>query len=209
MIWLCFNFIVQPANPTSSIYTSLSHADATLPASSTPIDGFIGDNVLAGWQREKEEQREQRNARRRASYQKKKEEGMINLQKNNQVQHERRKEQRNCRTPNEQGKSSAKRKADYARRKNTLCAESIAMPRPDLASALSNSHTFNPHAHCPTLTLPTITQQFDIEQIDRATTDKSAPTYIRNTETDGSYPINDHLSFCIHSSVIYNDSIML
>ena len=204
-----FQFIAQPANPTSSSYTSLSHADATLPASSTPIVGYIDDNVLAGWQREKEEQREQRNARRRASYQKKKEEGMINLQKNNQVQHERRKEQRNSRTPDEQGESSAKRKADYARRKNTPCAESIAMPRPDLTSALSNSPSFNTHVNCPTLTLRTITQQSGSEQIYRDTTIKSAPTYIRNTETDGSYPINDHLSFCSHSSVIYNDSIML
>ena len=99
---------------------------------------------------------------------------MINLQKNNQVQRERRKEQRNCRTPDEQGESSANRKADYARRKNTLCAESIAMPRPDLASALSNFHTFNPHAHCPTLTLSALTQQFDSEQIDHAPTVNAA-----------------------------------
>ena len=163
MIWLCFNFIVQPTNPTSSSYTSLSHADATLPASSTPIVGYIDDNVLAGWQHEKEEQREQRNARRRESYRKKKEEGTINLQNNNQVQRERRKEQRNNRTPDEQGESSAKRKTEYARKKNTLCAESIAMPRPDQTSTLSNSHAFNPHTHCPTLTLPTITQQSDNE----------------------------------------------
>ena len=119
------------------------------------------------------------------------------------MQCERRKEQRNSRTPDEQGESSAKRKADYARRKNTPYAESIAMPCPDLTRALSNSPSFNPHANCPTLTLPTITQQSGSEQIDLDTTVKSAPTYIRNPETDGSYAINGHLSFCNHSSVIY------
>ncbi|XP_044447335.1 uncharacterized protein [Triticum aestivum] len=133
------------------------------------------------------EPRDRRNAQRRASYRKKKEEGTINLQNNNQVQRERRKEQRNNRTPDEQGESSAKRKADYARRKNTPCAESIAMPRPDLTSALSNSPSFNTHVNCPTLTLRTITQQSGSEQIYRDTTIKSAPTYIRNTETDGAY----------------------
>ena len=62
----------------------MSHADATLPASSTPIVGYIDDNVLAGWQREKEEQREQRNARRRATYRKKKDE-QVKLQNEKQT----------------------------------------------------------------------------------------------------------------------------
>ncbi|XP_073363567.1 uncharacterized protein [Aegilops tauschii subsp. strangulata] len=42
----------------------------------------------------------------------------------------------------EKGESSAQRKANYARRKNTPCNESIALPRPDLANSTSE---------CPTL----------------------------------------------------------
>ncbi|XP_073362834.1 uncharacterized protein [Aegilops tauschii subsp. strangulata] len=42
----------------------------------------------------------------------------------------------------EKGESSAQRKANYARRKNTPCSESIALPRPDLANSTSE---------CPTL----------------------------------------------------------
>ena len=94
----------------------------------------------------------------------------------------------------ERGGSSAKRKAKYAAKKNTPCAEPIAMPRPDLTSSLSN-----PHTHCPTLTLSAITPQSDSEQIDHAPSVNAAPTYIQNTETDGSYPMNHHLSSCNHS----------
>ncbi|VAI16013.1 unnamed protein product [Triticum turgidum subsp. durum] len=82
----------------------------------------------------------------------------------------------------ERGGSSAKRKAKYAAKKNTPCAEPIAMPRPDLTSSLSN-----PHTHCPTLTLSAITPQSDSEQIDHAPSVNAAPTYIQNTETDGAY----------------------
>lgn len=208
---------------------------------------------------------------------------MINVQEKNQYDREWRMQQRESMTSDEKGESSAKRKAKYAAKKNTPCAESIAMRRPDLTSTMSDSHAFNPHAPpvfraeavCleggPSMTMPTSTvgtdgknlllpqsstqnsvvpsfayhlndvaddmeaflsgimgedpmppdfmdddivmldpgQQSDSEQIDCAPTVTSAPTYIRNIETDGSYPINDQLSFCIHSSVIYDNSKML
>ena len=141
-----------------------------------------------------DEQTEQRNARRRASYRKKVGDGTIDLQEKNQKLQEWRVQHPKTMTEDERGESSAKRKAKYAAKKNTPCAESIAMPRPDLTSTLSN-----PHTHCPTLTLSALTQQFDSEQIDHAPTVNAAPTYIRNTETDGTYPINHHLSSCNNS----------
>ena len=92
------------------------------------------------------------------------------------------------------GNQVKKERQSMLQKKNTPCAESIAMPRPDLTSSLSN-----PHTHCPTLTLSAITPQSDSEQIDHAPSVNAAPTYIRNTETDGSYPMNHHLSSCNHS----------
>ena len=173
------------------------------------LGGNVQETAVVIWQTNKgseemhRDEIEQTNARRRASYGKKVGDGVIDLREKNQKLQEWRVQHPKTMTEDERGESSAKRKAKYAAKKNTPCAESIAMPRPDLTSTLSN-----PHTHCPTLTLPTITQQSGSEQIDLDTTVKSAPTYIRNTETDGSYPINGHLSFCNHSSYIYNDSEM-
>ena len=52
-------------------------------------------------------------------------------------------------------------------------------------------------------------QQSHGEQIDRAPTVTKSPAYIRNTETDGTYPIMNQLSFCKHSTVVYDNSKML
>jgi len=151
MFWVCLNIIVERANPSTSRYTSFSHDDAGLTASRTLTSGVIHDKELSRRQREKErmgniidERREQRNAQRRATYRKKKEEGTINLQETTQEQRERRMQRRKSMTADEKGESSAQRKANYAKRKNTPCAESIAMPRPDLASTTTDFQASTP-----------------------------------------------------------------
>lgn len=77
------------------------------------------------------DQVEQSNATRRATYQKQVDEGSKDLEgKNDKLR-----EWRSC--SKEKGQLSAKRKATYASKKNTPCKESLALPRPDLASSTS------------------------------------------------------------------------
>mgnify|MGYP005843437355 CR=1 FL=1 len=120
---------------------------APLPPSTA--SGVIHDKKQARRQNDKERkrnlrlrdgQREQENAQRRADYRKNVDNGTIDLQQKNQNQREWRMQHRESMTSDEKGESSAQRKAKYAAKKNTLCAESIAMPRPDLTSTMSDSH---------------------------------------------------------------------
>lgn len=67
-------------------------------------------------------------------------------------------------TSDEKGESSAQRKAKYVAKKNTPCAESIAMPRPDLNGTMSDSHAapdLQTESVCldggPAMTMPTYT----------------------------------------------------
>ena len=55
----------------------------------------------------------------------------------NEKVREKRMQRRKSMSVIEKGESSAQRKANYARRKNTPCSESIALPRPDLANSTS------------------------------------------------------------------------
>jgi hypothetical protein len=94
----------------------LSHDDAPLPPWTT--SGVIHDKELARRRRDKERkrnlrltdgQREQENAQRRADYQKKMDDGTIDLQQKNQNQREWRMQHREGMTSDEKGESSAKR----------------------------------------------------------------------------------------------------
>ncbi|XP_044374910.1 uncharacterized protein [Triticum aestivum] len=194
--------LTKSANPTTSSYTSWSYDDAPLPPSTA--SGVIHDKKQARRQNDKERkrnlrlrdgQREQENAQRRADYRKNVDNGTIDLQQKNQNQREWRMQHRESMTSDEKGESSAQRKAKYAAKKNTLCAESIAMPRPDLTSTMSDSHAapdFRSTSVCldggPAMSMPTYPVGTDgIMREDRAPTVKAAPTYIRNIETDGAY----------------------
>uniref|UniRef100_A0A8R7V5V0 Uncharacterized protein n=1 Tax=Triticum urartu TaxID=4572 RepID=A0A8R7V5V0_TRIUA len=184
-------------------------------------------------------QREQINARRREAYRRKKELGPKFLEEQNRKTREQRKQRRDSLTAGEKrADMSAERKTRYMSRKNTPCPESIAMRRPDLpttsaanqslhssASPVSTNmagHTFKSAGNSLHLQFTSllISAQVEFECITMPATfadslsaeNASAargPTYIRNIETHGSYPNNGHLSFCNHSSDIYNDSKML
>lgn len=85
-----------------------------------------------------QQQRDKRNAQRRAAYQKKKEH--INTKRRETDQNH-----RDSLTPDQKGEISARRRQRDKAMRNTPCAESIAMPRPDLATsalASTTSHTF-------------------------------------------------------------------
>ena len=78
------------------------------------------------------------NAKRRAAYEKKKEQ--INTQRRETAQ-----KHRDSLTPEQKGEISAQRRQREKAIRNTPCAESIAMPRPDLATSAAAStcgHTF-------------------------------------------------------------------
>ena len=78
------------------------------------------------------------NAKRRASYEKKKEQ--VNTQRWETTQ-----KHRDSLTPEQKGEISAQRRQREKAIRNTPCAESIAMPRPDLATSATAStcgHTF-------------------------------------------------------------------
>ncbi|XP_044425279.1 uncharacterized protein [Triticum aestivum] len=222
--------LTKSANPTTSSYTSWSYDDAPLPPSTA--SGVIHDKKQARRQNDKERkrnlrlrdgQREQENAQRRADYRKNLDNGTIDLQQKNQNQREWRMQHRESMTSDEKGESSAQRKAKYAAKKNTLCAESIALPRPDLTSTMSDSHAapdFRSTSVCldggPAMSMPTYPVGTDgIMREDRAPTIKAAPTYIRNIETDGAYlsrtlgdgvvdgnlsKINEHLTSADHQT---------
>ncbi|XBI39274.1 hypothetical protein VPH35_124083 [Triticum aestivum] len=169
------------------------------------------------------EQREQINARRREAYRRKKELGPKFLEEQNRKTREQRKQRRDSLTADERADMSAERKTRY-----------IAMRRPDLpttsaanqslhssASPVSTNmagHTFKSVGNSVHLQFTSllISAQVEFECITTPATfadslsaeNASAargPTYIRNIETHGSYPNNGHLSFCNHSSDIYND----
>ena len=114
------------------------------------MSGVNHDNDLARRKRDNErkcnltnEQREQINERSRASYQKKKEEVTVDVrQKQNEKVRDKRTERRKSMSVIERGETSAQRKANYARRKNTPCNESIAIPRPDLGNSTSQCPAF-------------------------------------------------------------------
>ena len=78
------------------------------------------------------------NAKRRATYKEKKEQ--INTQRRETDQ-----KHRDSLTPEQKGEMSAQRRQREKAMRNTPCAESIAMPRPDLATSAAAStcgHTF-------------------------------------------------------------------
>ncbi|KAE8777618.1 Calcium/calmodulin-dependent serine/threonine-protein kinase 1 [Hordeum vulgare] len=145
---------VEPANPTNYNIASLLPDDETLPPSSSQYDS-VRHKTLAKRTYDKErnskltiEQKEQDNARRRAGKQKKREEGTINVQEQNQRQRETRMEHRKIMTSDEKVQSSAKRKGNYHRMKNTPSIESIAMPRPDVLARADSA---------PSMTIPSYT----------------------------------------------------
>jgi hypothetical protein len=149
----------------------LTHDDAPLPPSST--SGVIHDKELARRQRDKERkrdlrlthgQREQENAQRRTNYRDRMDNGRIDLERKNLNQREWRMQHRESMTADEKGESSAQRKAKYVAKKNTPCAESIAMQRPCLDGTLSSSLAapeFQTEPVCldggPAMTMPTYT----------------------------------------------------
>ena len=82
--------------------------------------------------------REQRNSRSRTCYQKKKGELTVDDREGmNEKIRDKHVQRRKSMSVIEKGQSSALRKASYAKRKNTPCKESLALPRPNLANSTS------------------------------------------------------------------------
>ncbi|KAM3407982.1 hypothetical protein ACQJBY_001342 [Aegilops geniculata] len=138
------------ANPNSSSYIEFEGDATTFPHSTLDASVVTHDNDLARRQRDNErkrnltnEQREQINAQRRADYQQNNDKVSIDVRETvNEKIRGKRMQRHQSMSVIEKGESSAQRKANYARRKNTPCNESIALPRPDLANSTSE---------CPTL----------------------------------------------------------
>ncbi|XP_048568739.1 uncharacterized protein LOC125549342 isoform X1 [Triticum urartu] len=108
------------------------HDDATLPPPSLDASGVTHDNEGS--------KRIQRNSRSRAFYHKKNEELTVDDRDDlNEKIRGKRVQRRKSRSDIEKGQSSAQRKACYAKRKNTPCKESLALPRPDITNSTADS----------------------------------------------------------------------
>ena len=123
---------LHKASADSPNYTDSLHGDATLPPPSLDASGVTHDNEGS--------KRIQRNSRSRACYHKKNEELTVDDRDDlNEKIRGKRVQRRKSRSDIEKGQSSAQRKACYAKRKNTPCKESLALPRPDITNSIGDS----------------------------------------------------------------------
>ncbi|XP_044386769.1 uncharacterized protein [Triticum aestivum] len=124
--------MIADENISAISNSDLLHDDATLPPKSLDASVLTHDNDLA--------KRIQGNSRSQACYQKQNVERTVEDREDlNGNVRGKRVQRRKSMSEIDMGQSSAQRKASYAKRKNTPCKESLALPRPDITNLISDS----------------------------------------------------------------------